>query len=99
MDVINIDVDLVRELKRQGKFYEASRLIRAHQESLKKNKDQDKKEIDSLYGKISYHKRKVNGICGTCGVRPARENKTKCESCNEAASKYNKYYRDKNECE
>lgn len=36
---------------------------------------------DSEREKIRYHDRKSKGICTRCGKKPAKENRTMCESC------------------
>ena len=44
-DLIPIDAELVRELKQCGKIREANKLIKAHQDSLVKNRVQGMKEF------------------------------------------------------
>jgi len=88
-ELIEINIDLVNELKYSGRRMEAYDLIQAHQENLRKNKEYGKKIIISKHNKIKKHIMINNGLC-ICG-RTLAEGKTYCEQC--LVYKKNYYYK------
>ncbi len=57
-DIINIDCDLIRELKQRGKKDEAKALLKAWRESLDKDKARVKREIQNQKNRIDRLRRR-----------------------------------------
>lgn len=76
-----VDIDLIRVLKRQGKYKEAWDLIEAHQNALKKNYYNIRKSLKILNQKCIRTKRKYNKLCVVCGNKLKNQQHALCESC------------------
>jgi len=86
-EIIKINIDLIRELKIQGKYGEANALLKAYHESNKKQKKQDEKEIKDNTRKIKKH----YNICTTdCCKNETDGTHIKCEACRLLSRKYYK---------
>jgi len=57
-DLRTIDKDLIRDLRRRGRRYEAYQLLQAYYDSKKKNKEQLIKELNRQEAKKRYFKQK-----------------------------------------
>lgn len=62
-NLIEIDYVLVRQLRREGKWLEAQELVNAFQDNVKKNKQQQSKEILSETRKVIRTIKKKHGMC------------------------------------
>lgn len=58
-EIININIDVIRNLRKQGYILEANEMIKAWQESIKKNFKEGKKLIKKETNKINRHKKKI----------------------------------------
>lgn len=94
-ELMVINVDTVRELRRRGFGSDAMKMISAHQNQLKKSFDYIRKS-DNLYrAKINKIKNISKGLCN-CGRE--LDNNLKfihCEICRKRRREYNKKYSDK----
>jgi len=79
-EIINVDIDLIARLRAEGKHDEATTLIEAHQEAMKKNWKVMRKEAAYTNNRVFRHKRKAKGIC-LCGREEVREGKRSCQIC------------------
>lgn len=61
-DLIPIDIDLVKELRFQGKYMEANELVRIHQETLRKSWNDTKRKIYTINKKIQDFKERIRGF-------------------------------------
>ena len=98
-ELVNIDIDLVRELKRNGNYPEAMKLIKAHHENIKKNKAQERKEIKKLQYKVNVLRKKRLNVCISCGNSKEleREDKRICGLCQKKKYEYKKKLKKTNE--
>lgn len=81
--IIPIDYELIRTLKFQKRFTEAWELITAHQNSLLKNKNQEKKELKGQEAKIRRQKLLHQNRCVYCrhSLPFERQHRTYCNVC------------------
>jgi hypothetical protein len=80
-----IDAEYIRELKREGKGRLANDLIKLHQKTLKKNRENDRYEFGLIEKRKLRFLYKQNGLCIVCGKVPPRKNRSKCSHCFELA--------------
>jgi hypothetical protein len=90
--LIKIDCKLIRELKSQGKRWEATQLIRKYQENILSNKEQTKKEIINKDRKIKSTINRKNGLCA-CG-RKRYMKFVVCFFCLQGTRKYRRTHRE-----
>jgi len=78
---IIVDCELVRRLRTEGKRDEADELVQAHQDCLRKNYENGRKEIH----KIELKERKIkcmnNNLCIVCGKNKENIKILKCSAC------------------
>ena len=94
-EIIKIDIDIVNELKKNGNYSEAIKLIKAHQTNILKNKEQTKKEYRRQDCKKYTLLKKRLGLCIACGKpkEPERTNKNLCSICQHKKNKYDIKYK------
>lgn len=86
-ELIPVDYELINRLKREGKGYEARKLLRAFRKSVEEEKKQVYKEETNKERKI----RKILGMCTRIGCkREAMEGKVQCEICAKSDREYKK---------
>lgn len=88
-ELMPLDINLIKELKFQGKHNEARQLIEQFRKSCEKNWNQEKKELISQ----SYKKRKTQGLCSRFKCKNKREpDKSLCSMHILIHNKYRKRY-------
>jgi len=90
--IIPIDVELIRRLKNDGHYKEAMALIKAHQESLKKNREQLRSEIRNRMARVENHIIKKLGLCTDCGGEIDTKFR-KCRACLDRRKIYARKYK------
>ena len=93
-DIKEIDIDLIRELKRRGLTQEAYKLVIAFRADLQKNKEQLKRENFRIYQSIRTLNFRNKGLCYICGKLPKKGGKL-CLSCLNVRTKHRKKLRAK----
>jgi len=87
-ELVNIDIDLIKRMRYEGRNGEADNLLEAFRESVQKEKKQNKKEIRRTERKIKI----THGICGNFGCNNQLiPGQSMCEKCylSKNGKKYN----------
>jgi len=79
--VEEITIDLINRMKRDGRWDEASALIKAHHEHMRRNRSTDKIFTKKLFQKVEVIVCHNKGICTNCKKRPVIKNKFRCQIC------------------
>lgn len=79
-DLVVVDCELIRRLKREGRSYEANQLIKAHHEILKKNWKDVRKQNINLIIKLVNHNLMRQGLCVKCR-EPKEKSRLKYRLC------------------
>jgi len=84
-----IDMQLIKSLRYQGKYDEATELLKTFRESVDKGKKQIKKEIEVRDRKIIANNCIKLNLCRICKENPPMKNKRICLRCKqEKSAKY-----------
>jgi hypothetical protein len=78
-DLVPINAEELRRLRRNGQAFEADQLLRAYRKNCKRQKAQEVKETLAVQRK----KCAAYGICNVCMARNARPGRLSCEHCAE----------------
>lgn len=86
-NLLVIDIDLINELKLQGKYKEAKKILEAFHKDVNKTRKRALQEHDKKIRKINKHR----GICITiyCGKKAVKGN-SRCKTCLESQKKRHK---------
>lgn len=79
-ELVEVDINLIGRLRREGNYLEADKLISAHQGTLKKNYSNGKRLNNNIYALCWKVRCRRNGLCISCGKR-ARKGSSRCEEC------------------
>ena len=82
-DIIPVDIDLIKRLRFEGKYTEATILL----SQFRANNIRQKVVDASEYRRTVYLKEKAKGICTKCHKNKSITNKILCPVCNEANNK------------
>jgi hypothetical protein len=89
-DLLPITADLIAELRGQGRWEDAVKLVRAHQASLKKSWAENRKQIKRISVKTIVNVKKKMGLCVSCGKEKEKISGSLCEECKTKKRYYNK---------
>ena len=84
-ELINIDVDFIRELRFIGRMDIANKLVRAFQESVRKTRRIELSNVNKHEALLLKH----FGICKFCRKEEAKEGHVHCEDCLKRKREYN----------
>ena len=84
-----INIDLIQELKSQGKYEEAHNLLHAYHKNLKEMMENGKIENRRIEIRVRQHKLKIQGRCIQCSKIKTEEDKNYkvCKTCREKIMK------------
>jgi len=89
-----INMDLIREMRKNGQGLEAEMLLEAHQKSIHKSIEEGTKKNFVLDRKVRMQKNRNKGLC-SCGRPRFSKKTTQCKRC----YGYKQKYREKLKCQ
>ena len=94
-ELISIDCELIAELKRSGRYQEASDMLKAYHDCMRDSWSDTRKKMAKIRGMVANHKNKVKGVCIQCKNIKAVKGKILCNKCKLKKRKYNLIYIEK----